>query len=168
MTALLEALKFVGSCAGLVSAYFLVYDRTARGKPLTFLQLENWHVNLLVKNVADETIVVDKITVSLPAVSILTGDDTLAIVEAVAERFYPSGKTSRTFVVLGPQAERSFQLLFRPEAEKVADATPIKLVCVWRNTRKPWPLKRRAVIRTTMGDLQNLQAVAQKHKEAPA
>lgn len=165
----LEPVKTIGALAGLVSAGFLIYDRALRNRPLAFLIPVEWHAHLTIKNVADETILLDRIKVAPPIISILMGNDTRSVVEAAAEKLYPSTseKADRIFAVLAPQTERSFGLMFREEFKSADDGTVVTIACDWRNTRKPWPWRRHVDVRTTVGDLRQLQSVAQAHKDSP-
>src|SRR5882672_2089331 len=59
-----EWLKLVGSIGGLASSGFLIYDRVYRFRPIVYLQPQKGSVYLCVRNVANETLVIDRIDVS--------------------------------------------------------------------------------------------------------
>jgi hypothetical protein len=87
----------------------------------------------------------------------------LSIVEAIT-----AGEGgSRTFLVLGPQEERSFRLtaLTAADAQKVDDR--IRIRCDWRSTRKPWPFTRSVTITTNRSDFEAFLKAAREPVVSP-
>jgi hypothetical protein len=115
--AVMEWVKLVGGLGGLASSGFLIYDRIWRLRPIVYLQPQKGSVYLRVRNVASETLVIDRIDVSPKVFAIsMRGnkDDFLSRVDASVDAMFgtETDGESRTFSVLGPLEERSFQLSF--------------------------------------------------------
>jgi hypothetical protein len=160
----LEVFKVVGSASGLISAGFLIYDRVLRWRPLAYLTPYDQQVGLVVKNVADETIVIDEITVKPAIVSLAMANDLRSTVEAAAERMWPSrtpGQPARTYAVLGPRLERVFRFVLRTEFENMPEHTKVVLTTKWHNTPKPFWWPRRVRVNTTIEEIRHLKTVAQ-------
>ncbi|HEY8269176.1 MAG TPA: hypothetical protein VIG34_11010 [Xanthobacteraceae bacterium] len=159
----LEVLKIVGGIGGILSSVFLVYDRVVRLRPLVYLHLGDFRVDLRVKNAANEPIIIDEIAVSPPVLGVAMANDLMSTIQAVAARWYPRmapEKASRTFAVIGPLQERSFGLVLLDEFDKLKDDERIRIRCEWRSTRRPFPFRRSAIVRTTVRDIRLLKEAA--------
>lgn len=157
-----EAIKFFGGLAGIISAGFLVYDRLIRSRPLVFPVLGQHRAELCIRNVAAETVIVDKITAEPSIVGFIMADDLVSTVRAAAEGIYPdaAGEPHRTFVVLAPGEERRIGILKHSGFKTADKATKIKVRCVWRNSRKPFPFERHARVITSVRDIESLEKAA--------
>jgi hypothetical protein len=152
-----EWFKLLGSMGGIASSGFLIYDRVWRDRPMVYLQPRKASVYLCVKNVAKETLVIDRIDVSPKALAIsMRGDkdDFVSRVEASVDAMFGTETEgeSHTFSVLGPQEERTFQLNALKECDALKSNDTIRIRCVWRTTRRPWPIRRTVSVRTTPKD----------------
>src|SRR5260370_17675927 len=76
-----EAFKVVGAAGGLISAGFLFYDRLVRIRPQAFLTKAEYPGQLMitVRNVSNESIIVDEFAVAPNIFGIAHGDTTRAI-----------------------------------------------------------------------------------------
>lgn len=161
---IVEAIKLVGGLSGIASVGFLIYDRIFRSRPFAYLRPHEYQVQVAIKNVAPESILIDSIEVSPPLLSLSRTNDMVGTVEAAANRFYPSlasEKSKKLFVLLEPMAERGFSCVTFPEFENTSDDTKVKIRIEWRNTRRPIPFKRNVYLRTTVGDVKRIKAAAQ-------
>jgi hypothetical protein len=142
-----EWVKLVGGLGGLASSGFLIYDRIWRLRPIVYLQPQKGSVYLCVRNVANETLVIDRIDVS-PKVFVISmrgnKDDFRSRLDASVDAMFETETDgeSRTFSVLDPQEERSFQLNALKECDALKSDDTIRIRCVWRTTRRPWPIRR--------------------------
>ena len=139
---LVESVKFLGGLGGLASSIFLVYDRLFRSAPLAYLVPDEYQAKLRFKNTTNETIIIDEISIRPPIVSLAKADDVKTHQEDTAAVWYPSMNDKdamRVFIILPPDAERSFGLKRSAEFENSDDRRQIKIRCKWRNTRKPLP-----------------------------
>src|SRR5947209_7923272 len=90
LDSLIEVVKFVGGLGGLASSAFLVYDRLLRDRPAAFLVPADFHVHLLLRNTASETIVIDEITITPPILVLHRPNDLMTAQQAKAAVWYPS------------------------------------------------------------------------------
>jgi len=84
----LEIFKVTGSAAGLLSAGFFIYDRLVRIKPQAFLSNREYpgQLGVTIRNVSNESIILDEIGVSPNIIGVAKGDTVEAIVTAVMRR----------------------------------------------------------------------------------
>jgi hypothetical protein len=156
-----EAVKFIGGLSGLASGSFLIYDRLVRFRPTIFLRPSNNNVYLVIKNTMPETLVIDQITVAPAYLEIVVGEDlpsTLKIVHEKARQ--PTNQASQVFVVVDPLSEKLCQLLQLKGFDDLPRGTRFKIRCQWRNTRRPFFLKRNVSVSTTMMDMLRLQSAS--------
>jgi hypothetical protein len=161
-----DAVKLIGALGGLASSAFLVYDRLYRYRPIVFLCLADFKVNIQIKNTAEETIVIDEILVRPSILTVARANDLITKNEERQMAFYPSSadkdgeRFQGNFVVVKPLAERMFPLHRLGAFESADGRTRIKIRVHWYNTRKPWPLRRYTTIRTTVKRVRSLQDAA--------
>ena len=155
---LVEVIKFIGG-SGLASGSFLIYDRLVRFRPTIFFRPSNNHVYLVIKNTMPETLVIDQITVAPAYLGIALGDDLRSTIETIVDAQRPNEQASRVFVVIDPLSEKMCRLLQLKGFDDLLGSTTIKIRCQWRNTRRPFFLKRNVSVSTTRIDVLRLQLV---------
>jgi hypothetical protein len=167
MVEAMEWLKLVGSIGGLASSGFLIYDRIWRLRPIVYLQPHDFKVHLRIKNTADEALIIGRITVSPKVLSIAMNDGENAALLSIVEAITAGEGGGRSFLVLGPQEERSFRLtaLTAADAQKVDDR--IRIRCDWRSTRKPWPFTRSVTVTTNRADFEAFLKAAREPAISP-
>jgi len=98
-----EWVKLVGGIGGIASSGFLIYDRMWRLCPMAYLQAQKASVYLCVKNVANETLIIDSIDVSPKVFAISRRgkkDDFVSRVEAsVDAMFKPETDGERPYLL---------------------------------------------------------------------
>jgi hypothetical protein len=163
ITDIVEIIKFVGSVAGLFTAGFLIYDRLIRSRPIAYLGVSEYKVDLRLKNVTPETIIVEEITITPPDhLRAARANDLITANEDRQKVFYPdsAGKNDPRFVgefvMLKPQEERKFSLHRFAAFELAKDDEKVVIRCRWENTRRPWFTKRHVTVRTTVGKVKKL------------
>ena len=148
---------------GLAAPLFLVYDRLYRNAPVAFLVPEESRTKLRIANVAQETIIVDEITVEPPILQIVRANDQWTVSEDQAATMYPSMPTNRPsgiYIVIKPLKERTIALSWYGEFDTLDENTEITIRCRWRNTRKPLPIMRKLRVKTTIKEVKSLRDVA--------
>ena len=164
MNIFIETIKFIGSCLGIATALFIVFDRLYRDRPIFSLRVvsrqrgaEN---KLRIKNTTDEDLVIDGISFD-PKYFTLAVDDGIrsSIVSSIRRRgeFDP--------IVVGPRGERLLRLIFTENHQQGASDS-VAVVATWNNTRRPWPWKRHVRIRTSLTSI-NLLKSALAESRAP-
>jgi len=164
---LIELIKFVGGLGGLASASFLIYDRVVRYRPTAFLFPAEYKTNIRFKNVAAETIIIDKITVKPPLLFVRRANDLKPTNTERAEAWYSSKDpdADRIFVIIKPMEERTFMLSGVSADFDHATADQVFTIkCRWRNTRKPFPIARHVKIKTTARDVRELRDASLANK----
>ena len=122
----------------------LIYERVIRTKPIVHLHPGDYAVQLRIKNVIDEAILIDEIRVS-PAVFGWT----------------PPADASPT-VVIKPLEEVLLRMMLFRDFEKLAEKALVTITVAWRTTRKPWPLKRTVSTRIAAVDVMAILARAKE------
>lgn len=163
---LIELVKFVGGLGGLASASFLIYDRVVRYRPSAFLFPANYKAHVCFKNLAAETIIIDKVTIKPPLLKLMRANDFKSDHEDRAESWY--GKDSdhdKVFVIIRPMGERSFALHgSSAEFDHAPEGRVIVIKCRWKNTRKPFPVDRHVKIKTTAAAIRQLRDASLANK----
>lgn len=162
-----EWLKLIGSIGGLASSGFLIYDRLWRLRPTVYLQPYDFHVYLRIKNTADEALIIDRIAISPKVVSIAMNDGQNAALLSIVEAITRGETGSRSFLVLGPEEERSFRLVSLNVADKLKEDNKIRIRCDWRSTRKPWPFTRSVTVTTSRADFEAFLKAAREPVVSP-
>jgi hypothetical protein len=162
----IEGIKFVGAIVGLLSGAFLLYDRVFRWRPVVYLGPKEFHAHIFLRNVSEETIVIDEVVFRPDFLKIGRANDLITRNEEMQKSFYPdeAGKNDPRFegnyIVLKAFEERDFALDRFGGFEAAEDDVAVTIRCRWENTRKPWPLARHVTVRTTVGKLKKLREAA--------
>ena len=160
---IIEAVKFFGGLSGLASGAFLVYDRLLKNQPLIFLVAQEYIAALRLKNVAQETIVIEEIDIKPPIVALHNANDLRTVNEDKHAVWYPrknDEEAMRVFLILGPLSEKTFDLKRSAEFEEASDDTYISIRCKWRNTRRPLPIHRSRWLKVSVKDIKALRQAA--------
>jgi hypothetical protein len=164
---LIELIKFVGGLGGLASASFLIYDRVFRYRPSAFLFPADYKTNIRFKNVAAETIIIDKITIKPPLLGVRRANDLKPTNTERAETLYGSKdpEAGRIFVIIKPMEERTFALSgTSADFDHAPGDQVITIKCRWKNTRKPFPIARHVKIKTTAREVRELRDASLANK----
>jgi hypothetical protein len=78
-----EGFKLVGSAAGIISGRFLIF---MRGRPQAYLAKDGHDVDVVLKNAANETLIVDEIGVAPNVLGFNYGHDIKGVVAAIVRR----------------------------------------------------------------------------------
>lgn len=122
----------------------LVYERVIRAQPIVHLHPGDYAVQLRIKNVIDEAILINEIRVS-PAVFGWT----------------PSPDASPT-IVIKPLEEVLLRMTLFRDFEKLAEKALVTITVAWRTTRKPWPFRRTVSTRIAAADVMAILARAKE------
>jgi hypothetical protein len=141
---MIEFFLVAGSLCGVASALVLVYEHVIRTQPIVHLHPGDYAVQLRIKNVIDEAILIDEIRVS-PAVFGWT----------------PPADASPT-IVIKPLEEVLLRMMLFRDFEKLAEKALVTITVAWRPTRKPWPLKRTVSTRIAAADVMAILARAKE------
>ena len=163
----IELFKLVGSFGGFASAIFLIYDRVVRLRPSIFLGPKDYKTNLHIKNIADETIIIDEVKIDPPFLIVHGGNDLVTEGEEKAAILYPSQPRrmpDRVLIVVKASSERSFALHRLADFENAGAKSTIKIRCRWRNTRGSFPWARYVWLKTTVEDVRNITEASVTHK----
>jgi hypothetical protein len=160
MADVLEVFKVVGAAAGLVSSAYFLYDRIVRIRPDAFLSSGEYpgQLRVTVRNVSNETIILDEIGVSPNIIGVAKGDTTDAFVEAFMRRGDNVRESSREiFIVLKPLEELQLKLIpFDKFTQSAADQKVVARFS-WRTTRFRLPFKRNVKIRSSVADIRAMK-----------
>jgi hypothetical protein len=158
MDGFVEAIKLVGAVLGIATAFFIVYDRLFRDRPIFSFQVrrpvgaassvEN-DIYLRIKNVSDEDIVIDEISITPPHLTFSVDGEVRSIAEAIVRDFNQ--------IVVGSLAERLLILIVTSNDQQ-SEYIPVTISATWRGTRRPWPWKRHVRIRTTVASIAKLKS----------
>jgi hypothetical protein len=165
-TELFDAVKSVGSPVGLASGGFLIYDRLIRSRPIAYLGTSDYKVDIRLKNIANETIIIDQIKITPDYLQAARANDLITHNEERQKAFYPTmaGKDDPRFegefVLLKPLEERKFPLHRFGHFEKAPANEKVVIRCRWENTRRRWFMARYVTVRTTADKVRNLVEVA--------
>jgi len=158
---LVEVIKFIGGLSGLASGSFLIYDRLVRFRPTVFFRPSNNEVYLVIKNTMTETLVIDQITVTPAYLEIVAGEDLPSMLKIVHEKTRgPTNQASQVFIVIDPLSEKPCQLLQLKGFDDLPSSTIFEIRCQWRDTRRPFFLKRNVSVSTTAMDVRRLQSAS--------
>jgi hypothetical protein len=142
---MLEAFEIVGALCGIAAVAFLVYDREWRRCPLLHLQPGDYAIQLRVKNVIDEAIIVDAITATPPVIGVMEGKN-----------------ASGVAILVKPYEERLLRMTLFREFEELNPTTVITIRASWRTTRSTWPRRRQVVSRIVAKDVMTVLARAKE------
>ena len=151
---LIEGTKFIGGIGGIASAVFLIYDRYVSGRPLAYLNPEGSHAELVLKNVTEESIVIDEISVTPRVLQVSMADDLRSTIKAVVAGEKGVSGDSKTYFVISAEGERRLPLVFLSQFKESPKNKKITITCGYRNTRRPLPFSRFVKVKTTIEDLE--------------
>jgi hypothetical protein len=160
MSDFIEAYKVVGASGGLISAGFILYDRLVRIRPQAFLTKGEYpgFLDITVRNVSNETLILDEIGASPNIFGIAEGDGTRAIVEAIHGRGDDVAESSRkVFIVIKPLQELQLRLVTFEKFEQASGDQAVVMRIAWRTTRFRMPFKRNIKIRTSVADIRAMK-----------
>ena len=158
----MEAFKTVGAAGGLVSSAYFLYDRIVKIRPDAFLSRGEYpgQLDITVKNVSNESIILDQISASPNIIGLAEGDGIRAIVEAVHRRGDDVAKSSRpVFIVLKPLEEFQLKLVTFDKFEKMKAEQKVIIRLSWRTTRFRLPFRRKVRIRTSVSDIRWMKGI---------
>jgi hypothetical protein len=141
---MIEFFVIVGVLCGVGSAIVLIYERVMRTQPIVHLHPGDYAVQLRIKNVIDEAILIDEISVS-PAVF----------------GWMPPADASPT-VVIKPLEEVLLRMMLFRDFEKLAEKALVTITVAWRTTRRPWPFKRTVSTKIAAADVMAILARAKE------
>lgn len=156
----LEVFKVVGSAAGLISSGVFAYDRLMRIRPEVFLSVGEYpgNIDLTVKNVSNETLVVDEVGVSPNILGLAKDDSVEGIVTAVMNRNeLGSASVREVFLVFKPLEEKQLKVVMFQKLDELPAAQKVLIRLSWRTTRDRLPIKRCVTLRTSVSDLRFLR-----------
>jgi hypothetical protein len=156
MDGFLEGVKLAGALLGIGTASFLVYDRLFRDRPIFALHVKGQasrrenDVYLRIKNVTDEDIVIDDVSISPAHLALSVDGEIHSLVSAMIIEVHP--------IAIGPFGERLLILITRTTDGSAAEFDPVSIVATWRGTRRPWPWKRHVRIQTSVAAIRKLRS----------
>lgn len=156
----LEIFKVAGAAAGLVSSAYFLYDRIVRIRPDAFLSGGEYpgQFSITVRNVSNESIILDEIGVSPNIIGVSKGDSSHAIIEATMRRDDNVDESARkVFIVLKPLAEMRLNLIPFEKFDQAAADQKVVVRFSWRTTRFRPLFKRNVRIRTSVTDLRGMK-----------
>jgi hypothetical protein len=154
----LEWVKLAGALLGIGTASFIVFDRLYRDRPIFALHvrgqmglaagLDN-EVYLRIKNVTDEDIVIDEISINPAHLTLSIDNEIRSLVSAMVSGFNQ--------IVVGPLGERLLILITTVTEGSSSEFEEVCIMATWRGTRRPWPWKRHVRIRTSVAAIRKLR-----------
>jgi hypothetical protein len=141
---MLEVFEIVGAICGVAAVAFLIYDRDFRSRPMMHLHPGDYAIQLRIKNMIDEAIIIDEIVAVPPVIG-------------VAE-----GKGAPASVLVKPFEERLMRMTLFREFEELGASAVINITATWRTTRTTWPRKRRVSTKITAKDVMTVLARAKE------
>jgi hypothetical protein len=157
---LVEWFKVVGSLAGIVSVTFLVYDRVVRWRPQVYLAKQGaYQVDVVLKNAADETLIVDEIGVAPNVLGLAHGHEEKDLRPLIVLRREDSSGCKRPcFFPVEPFGALKLGVVTHDPFNRLKSGHRITIRLKWRNTRFALPFARNVKVRTTAGDIRKLKS----------
>lgn len=116
------------------------------------------HLDITVRNVSNETLILDEIGASPNTFGIAEGDGTRAIVEVIHRRGDDVAESSRkVFIVIKPLEELQLKLVTFDKFEKASADQKVVARFSWRTTRFRMPFKRNIKIKTSVADIRAMK-----------
>jgi hypothetical protein len=106
-------------------------------------------VFLRIKNVTDEDIVIDEISISPAHLTLSVDHEIRSLVSAMVSEFNQ--------IVVGPLGERLLILITAVTEGNSAELEDVSITATWRGTRRPLPWKRHVRIQTTVAAIKKLR-----------
>jgi hypothetical protein len=143
----------------IVSGVFLVYDRLVRDRPQAYLADADAHqVDVVLKNAARETLIVDEIGVAPNVLGLARGHEIKDIVPVIARRGGDAPESKRScFFAVEPLGELKLGVVTFDPFQQLKSDDGIIIRLRWRNTRFALPFARDVKVRTTAGDIRKLK-----------
>jgi hypothetical protein len=140
----LEIFEVIGAICGIAAVVFLFYDRDYRSRPTMHLHPGDYAIQLRIKNMIDEAIIVDDIVAAPPVIG-------------VAE-----AKGAPAAVLVKPYEERFIRMTLFREFEELGASAVITVSSTWRTTRTIWPRQRNIQTKITAKDVMTVLARAKE------
>jgi hypothetical protein len=140
----IEIFELVGAFCGIAAIAFLFYDRDFRRRPMMHLHPGDYAIQLRIKNMVDEAIIVDEIVAVPPVIG-------------VAET-----KAAPLSILVKPFEERLVRMTLFREFEELGAPALIRIGANWRTTRTTWPYRRRVSTKITAKDVMAVLARAKE------
>lgn len=140
----IETLELFGAVCGIAAIAFLIYDRDFRRRPMMHLHPGDYAIQLRIKNLIDEAIIVDEIVATPPVIG-------------VAET-----KAAPMSILVKPFEERLVRMTLFREFEELGAPALIRIKANWRTTRTTWPYTRQVSMRITAKDVMTVLARAKE------
>jgi hypothetical protein len=154
---LVEGFKFAGSVAGILSGAFLIYDRFVRDRPQAYLAKDGRDIDVVLKNAANETLIVDEIGVAPNVLGLAPGHEIKDIVPVIVRRGEDVAESKRRcFFPIEPLGELKFGVVRFDAFKQLKNDHRITVRLKWRNTRFVLSFARNVKVRTTAGDIRKL------------
>jgi hypothetical protein len=141
---ILEIFEVIGAICGIAAVVFLFYDRDYRSRPTMHLHPGDYAIQLRIRNMIDEAIIVDDIVATPPVLG-------------VAE-----GKAAPAAVLVKPYEERLLRMTLFREFEELGASAVITVSATWRTTRTIWPRKRQVSTKIMAKDVMTVLARAKE------
>jgi hypothetical protein len=103
---------------------------------------------------------IDQITVAPAYLGIALSDDLRSTIETIVGAQRSNERASQVFVAVDPLGEKTCALVKLKGFDDLPGSTKIKIRCQWRNTRRPFFLKRNVSASTTTMDVRRLQSAS--------
>ncbi|MGD9846760.1 MAG: hypothetical protein AB7U47_15375 [Variibacter sp.] len=141
---LLEIFEVIGAICGIAAIVFLIYDRDYRSRPTMHLHPGDYAIQLRIKNMIDEAIIVDEIVATPPVIGIA------------------EAKAAPAAILVKPYEERFIRMTLFREFEELGASAVITVAATWRTTRTIWPRKRRIMAKIMAKDVMTVLARAKE------
>lgn len=130
-----------------------------RNRPQAYLAKADAHyVDVVLKNAANETLIVDEIGVAPNVLGLANGHGTRDIALAVARRGEDVAESKRPcFLPVEPFGELKLAVVTFDPFNQLKSDDGITIRLKWRNTRYALPFARKVTVRTTAGDVRKLK-----------
>ena len=137
MSELAETIKPVGSLVGLATGLFVVIDRLFSHRPLVAWSRIEHSVIISVRNVATESLIVERIQVRPDGWALAWGGSLGDTIEAAAKAIrFADEKDDPLAFVHAPGAVRTFHHVSNGREEIIASGP--KITIYWRSCRNRW------------------------------
>jgi hypothetical protein len=146
---MLEVIKILGSIVGLLTGGFIVYDRFLRFRPVIWLRPMTFRrIELHVRNLADEDLLVEEIGVRPPSVTVAVGSEVGDTVRAAAGQPFS--------IIIPAKADMGFPIVTRPEFDTLPDETRLSFKLRWSLASSRWIWQKPVVLRVSRGQFRRL------------
>lgn len=156
---IVEALGKLGSIAGLISVFILIYGRLFRDAPIFDLVQKDKSIYFRIKNVSDKMLVLKNLSIKPRIVWPVVGNSVRASARAAVQ-----GIIAKEFplTLIAPFEERFWGVMFLSDFKNNDADTNIDISIEWRGANRPWPWKRKARFQTSVKDLKVFRDTAKE------